>query len=80
MKKLKMTNETYDTIRAIAEFWLPASATMVTAIMVALNIPGGEVVGAIALAVDTFLGGIVKYYKYQFDKDNQTEAVEDDAQ
>lgn len=72
-----MTNKAYDTMRALAELWVPTIGTLVTAIMAALGVAGADTVGAIFLAFDTALGAIVKYYKVKYDKEG--EADEDNS-
>lgn len=53
---LKLTNKTYDILKYIAQYVLPACGTLYFALAGIWNLPYGEqIVGTIA-AIDTFLG------------------------
>lgn len=65
---MKMTNKTYDVLKWIAQYLLPALATLYFAIAGIWGLPYGEqVVGTIA-AIDTFLGVILGISTYQYNK------------
>ena len=56
----RMENETYDILKAVAQIWLPAIATLYFALAKIWNLPyGTEIVGTIT-AVDAFLGAVLK--------------------
>lgn len=56
---LKMSNETYDTLKEFAQVWLPALGTLYFALAQLWNLPfPAEIVGTIT-AVDAFLGAIL---------------------
>ena len=56
----KMRNETYDALKALAQVWLPAIATLYFALAKIWSLPyGPEIVGTIT-AVDAFLGAVLK--------------------
>ncbi|WP_194609776.1 phage holin [Clostridium vitabionis] len=54
-----MKNETYDRLKWIAQYFLPAAGVFYAAIAKIWNLPfGTEITGTIA-AVDTFLGAVL---------------------
>lgn len=65
---MKLSNQTYDILKWIAQILLPASGTLYFALSQIWNLPlGEEVVGTIT-AVDAFLGALLglsskKYYE-----------------
>lgn len=66
--KFKMKNETYDLLKWIAMYLLPALGTLYFALAGIWGLPYGEqVVGTIA-AVDTFLGVILGISASQYNK------------
>jgi hypothetical protein len=54
-----MSNKTYDTLKKIALYVLPAIATFVITVFKIWNIPYGEEIGATITAIDTALGVIL---------------------
>lgn len=54
-----MSNKTYDTLKKIAMYVLPATATFVITVFKIWNIPYGEEIGATITAIDTALGVIL---------------------
>lgn len=63
-----MSNKTYDVLKYITEFVLPALAILVTSVFGIWNIPYGEPISATIMAFDLFLAALlkiqsVKYYK-----------------
>lgn len=67
---MKLTNKTYDVLKWIAMYLLPASATLYFALASIWGLPyGEEIVGTIS-AVDTFLGVILGISNAQYKKDN----------
>lgn len=65
---MKLSNQTYDVLKRIAQILLPASGTLYFALSQIWHLPlGEEVVGTIT-AVDAFLGALLgisskKYYE-----------------
>lgn len=56
---MKMTNKTYDRLKWIAQYFLPALGTLYAALSAIWGLPHGEeVVGTIS-AVDIFLGALL---------------------
>lgn len=53
---MKMNNKTYDVLKWIAQFLLPAAGTLYFALAGIWSLPYGEQVVGTITAVDTFLG------------------------
>jgi hypothetical protein len=64
---MKMSNRLYDTLKWIAQVFLPALITLWGVIGTACDIPYTDVITTVAIGVDTFLGSILgissHYYK-----------------
>lgn len=71
MKNIKMSNETYDILVLIAQVVLPGLGTLYAALAGIWGLPYGEQIVGTILAIDTFLGGILKVSNAQYKKDNQ---------
>lgn len=56
---MKMNNKTYDTLKYIALYVLPALATLILTLGGIWGIPYTEAIAATITAVDTFLGAIL---------------------
>lgn len=68
---MKLSNETYDLLKRIAQYWLPALGAFYFALSQIWGFPyGEEVVGTIA-AIDTFLGAILGVSTSQYRKENE---------
>ena len=57
---MKMSNEIYDILKDIAQLWLPGLATLYAALAVIWGLPFSSEIPATIMAIDTFLGGILK--------------------
>lgn len=65
---MKLSNETYDILKRIAQYWLPALGSLYFALSQIWGFPyGEEIVGTIA-AIDTFLGAILGVSTAQYKK------------
>lgn len=53
---MKMSNRTYDVLKWIAQYLLPAAGTLYFALAGIWNLPYGEQIVGTITAVDTFLG------------------------
>ena len=71
MKEFKMSNETYDVLVWIAQVILPGLGTLYAALSGIWGLPYGEQILGTIVAVDTFLGGVLKYSNKQYKKTNQ---------
>ena len=65
---MKMSNKLYDSLKYIAQIVLPALATLYVTIAGIWNLPYAEAVSGTIMAVDFFLGAVLKissdnYYK-----------------
>lgn len=70
-------NKTYDILKDIALYVLPALATLILALGNIWGIPYAEAIAATITAIDTFLGAILKissneYQKAQKGADNES--------
>jgi len=70
------SDKTYDTLKAIALFFVPVSGFIASVINV-LGVPYADKVTAILTAADTCLGGIVAIAKKRYDE-KLKEAKEDE--
>lgn len=63
-----MSNKTYDTLKNIALYVLPALATLVLTLGGIWNIPYSEAIAGTITAIDTFLGAILKISSNKYNK------------
>lgn len=56
-----LSNEVYDTLKKIAQIWLPAAGTLYFTIAQIWGLPGAEQVVGTIVAVDTFLGIVLGF-------------------
>ena len=54
-----LSNKTYDILKWLAMFFLPALATLVRVVFSIWGIPYGEQISATIVALNTFLGAIL---------------------
>lgn len=67
---MRMSNKVYDVLKWIAQYLLPASATLYFALANIWGFPYAEqVVGTIS-AIDTFIGVMLGISTVQYNKDN----------
>ena len=67
---MKISNKTYDILKWVAQYFLPAIGTLYFALSGIWGLPYGEqIVGTVA-AVNTFLGVILGISTAQYNKDN----------
>ena len=69
MKIMKMSNETYDVLKWIAQYLLPALGTLYFALSGIWGLPYGEQIVGTITAVDTCLGVILGISTAQYNKD-----------
>ena len=55
-----MSNKTYDVLKYIAQIVLPAVAVLYTTLSQIWNLPYGEAIPATVMAVDLFLGALLR--------------------
>lgn len=67
---MKMSNSTYDTLKFIGQIILPALGALYFALAGIWGLPyGKQVVGTFA-ALDTFLGAVLQYSTYRYNKED----------
>lgn len=65
---MKMNNKTYDTLKWIAQYLLPALGALYFALAGIWGLPYGEQIVGTLVAVDTFLGVILGISTSQYNK------------
>ena len=69
---MKMNNKTYDTLKWIAQYLLPALGALYFALAGIWGLPYGEQIVGTLVAVDTFLGVILGISTSQYNKQIST--------
>ena len=69
-----MSNKTYDILVLVAQIILPALATLIVTLAKTWGLPYGAEISATIMAIDTFLGAILKYLQVKFNKTDNTES------
>lgn len=69
---MKFDNKTYDILKWIALYLLPAIGTLYFALASVWGLPYGEQIVGTVTAVDTFLGVILGISTANYNKDNPT--------
>ena len=64
----KMSNDTYDILKYIAQIVLPACGTLYSAVSGIWGLPYGEQIVATIMAVDLFMGAVLKISKDNYNK------------
>lgn len=67
---MKLDNKTYDVLKWIAQYLLPAAGTLYFALASIWGLPYGEQVVGTITAVDTFLGVLLGISSVQYNKDS----------
>lgn len=65
---MKLSNKTYDILKWIAQYLLPAAGTLYFALSGIWGLPYGEQIVGTVTAVDTFLGVILGISSAQYNK------------
>lgn len=68
---MKLKNETYDILKWIAMYLLPAIGTLYFALASVWGLPYGEQIVGTVTAIDTFLGVILGISTANYNKDNK---------
>lgn len=63
---MKLNNKTYDTLKWIAQYFLPAAGTLYFALAGIWGFPYGEQIVGTITAVDTFLGVLLGLSSIQY--------------
>ena len=64
----KMSNDTYDILKYIAQIVLPACGTLYSAVSGIWGLPYGEEIVATIMAVDLFMGAVLKISTDNYNK------------
>lgn len=75
---MKMSNKTYDILKNIALYVLPALATLILTLGGIWGIPYAEAIAATITAIDTFLGAILGISSKEYAKE-QEEGAENES-
>lgn len=65
---MKIDNKTYDILKYIAQYVLPALGTLIFAICSIWHLPYGEQIVGTITAVDAFLGALLGISTYNYKK------------
>lgn len=65
---MKISNTTYDTLKYIAQYFLPALGTLIFAICSIWGLPYGEQIVGTITAIDAFIGALLGLSTYQYKK------------
>lgn len=66
---MKLSNKTYDVLIFIAQIVLPALATLYAALAAIWKLPYAKEIPATVMAIDTFLGAILKISSNKYNKE-----------
>ena len=66
---MKISNKTYDILKYIAQYLLPALGTLVFAICSIWHLPYGEQIVGTITAIDAFLGALLGISTYNYKKE-----------
>lgn len=72
---MKLTNKTYDILKWVAQYLLPAAGTLYFALSGIWGLPYGEQIVGTITAVDTFLGVVLGISTVQYNKSETESAV-----
>ena len=67
----KMSNETYDFLKFIAQIVLPAIGTLYFALAGIWGLPYGEQIVGTLTAIDAFMGAVLKISTDQYNSENK---------
>ena len=68
---INMSDKTYDILVLVAQVILPGLGTLYSALAGIWGFPYGEEILSTIVAIDTFLGGFLKFANMQYKKANQ---------
>jgi len=69
--KLKLSNETYDILKWVAQVVLPAAGTAYFGLSSIWGLPYGEQIVGTLTVIDTFLGALLGISTVQYNKENK---------
>lgn len=68
-----LTNKQYDILKDVALCWMPLIVAFIGVLLSTWNIPHAEQILTTLVALNTLMGGVVKYYKTRYDKEKEKE-------
>jgi hypothetical protein len=66
-----MTNRSYDILKDISLCWFPLLVAFIGVFLSTWNIPHADQILTTLVALNTLMGGVVKYYKARYDKEQE---------
>lgn len=66
-----ISNRTYDILKKVAQYWLPALGTLYFALAGIWGLPYGEQIVGSIVAIDIFLGVVLGYSTAKYNKSEQ---------
>ena len=66
---MKLSNQTYDVLKKIAQIVLPAAGTLYFALSSIWNLPYGEQIVGTITAIDAFMGAVLGISTYNYNKE-----------
>ena len=72
---MKLTNKSYDVLKWIAQYLLPAAGTLYFALSGIWGLPYGEQIVGTITAIDTFLGVILGISTMQYNNSTSNSAL-----
>lgn len=66
-----LTNKQYDILKDVALCWMPLIVAFIGACLSTWNISHADQILTTLVALNTLLGGVVKYYKARYDKEQE---------
>ena len=73
---MKMSNKTYDILKDIALYVMPALATLILTLGGIWGIPYAEAIAATITALDTFLGAVLKISSKVYEAEEKQAALD----
>lgn len=74
---MKMNDKTYDILVWFAQVVLPAIGTLYSALAVIWGFPYGEEIVGTIIAIDTFLGSVLRISKTNYEYSDEIKEMED---
>lgn len=74
---MKLNNNTYDLLKKVALYFLPALATLILAVFTIWNLPYGEQIAGTITAIDTFIGAVLGISSKEYWKKAELVEVQD---
>ena len=66
-----LTNKQYDILKDVALCWMPLIVAFIGVVLSTWNIPHADQILTTLVGLNTLLGGLVKYYKSMYDKEQK---------